>query len=1142
VVEALTADLAAQPAAGDARVRQALAEQVAAAPMAAAFWTLAARERAAGRHLESADALARGAAAWATSELTPSLQALADALRAEQPAPWPAPVPGRGKPRAAQITENAAPERALAESPGDPTALALVTLTQGNDPARLAAIYGAAADAVSDSEGARVWKLLAATWTARAGRADAAIEAAFVVHESEGAESWEPARALAQRLARGFADRAQRARAAIRLGAGGADLEAGDALRVAEAHEDLGDDAAAAAIYQRLAPGLAPRSLAADLARGRARLAATARAQGVDSTEGDSLGEARRRVRSFLAAAAAGRMGEVAVRIEREPPHQDLATAPGLYLGALLHEQLAAAGADAGAAADSTRLLAAAMAWRAAPRPDDRPGLLCAWRAAESSAADVDLPGADATPGAFVDGTALALIADRLLESDDALEAGNEGRRESPGDRGGDPRSSATLLVRAAERDVAAGDEASARARLRAALERDPSCLPALRTLRRMLVAGGSAAEAVSLCEREAEVLKGKEQRVRVLMLAADLAATTVAPTPAAVQADSGLTPLIDVSPPGAARAAAPLRRILAIDPGHLGAFERLRAILAAGGDHAALSPVLAARIAVATNPFEVAALRLARADLLAGPLQDAEGAKAELRAVLQKEPQHGKALARLADLQYEGGAFGEAAELYLKRALGERSPERLREIFLRIGRIHTRHQHDARRAADAYKRVLQLEADNREALLALAELLTEIGETRNAITVIERLVELLPEVDKRVPYLIRLGQLYEQAGDLRQAGARFRRAADDAPRNLVALGEMVRHFERTRDAPGRRALLDHALLLLRADLHAGKLDLEALRAMIYIMQWRGRATAAAAGAQLLAVVSTDPADRALADSAPPARARRLFALARPDVDERLFPPGLPSGVRNIFRIIGEPLAKAVSDLKRYELARADRVARGQGPRETIDPMAGEVALKELEVFVKPSRAAAEPAWLSVEPGDPPSLVLGASIVALGTAGVRFAGARALRLASTHLDIVLRGTPPQTGALVGGVLRQFINDYRHPDVPEALMTAGAATVARALSRRLRQEVMPFAIESAGALDLGALHEAVRDGANQVGLLASGSLPASLAVVLATAGRSLTLAQVGANPEALALLDFALSDAYDELGRELEGAG
>ncbi|HET6147344.1 MAG TPA: tetratricopeptide repeat protein [Polyangia bacterium] len=1143
VVEALESTLAAEPVTGDERVRVALADQVAAAPTASAFWTLAARERAAGRKAAAAEVLARGAEAWGASEIAPALKTLADDLRADRPATWPAPVPGRDKPRRVETAVEES-ESVLRAHPADPMALALVTLGRGGDAHHLAACFAAAAGALpAGSEGGRLWKLWAAAWLARAGDLDGALEAAFAVVDADGNASWPPARGLAQRLARGQSDPAARARALLRLAAAPGD--AGEALRVADAHESLGQVDAAQAIFRELSRGAG--STAADAARALSRLQAApptegsgvaggAGVAGAAATGGEAsserLSEARARVRAFLSAARTGQAVELAAKLEQAPPHQDEATAPALYLGALLCEQAASAGADAGAAADSTRLLAAAMAWRAAPRPSDRPGLLCAWRAATGSAGDDGVEGA---------GALLAQIADRLLEADDALDPGGEGADEATGERTGDPRSSATLLVRAAERAAAAGNHELAEQRLRAALERDGACLPALRALRRALCARGAAAEAASACEREAEVLKGKAERIRLLMLAADLAATAVAPARGATSGDSGLTPLVDVSPFRAARAAEPLRRILAadLDPGHLGAFERLRANLAASGDHAGLSPVLAARIAVATNPFEVAALRLARADLLSGPLGDAEGARAELRAVLQKEPQHGKALQRLADLQYEGGAYGEAAELYLKRALVERSPERLREIFLRIGRIYTRHQHDPKRAADAYKRVLQLEADNREALLALADLLIEIGETKNAIAVIERLVELVPEVDKRVPYLIRLGQLYEQAGDLRQAGARFRRAADDAPRNLAALGEMVRHFDRTRDVAGRRMLLDHALLVLRADLHAGKLDLDCLRAIAHVMQWRGRAAATAAGAQLLAALSPDPADRALAEGMAAPRARRLFALTRPDVDERLFPAGLPSGVRNIFRILGEPLAKHFGDLRRYEVSRADKVARGQGPREIIDPLAVEVGLKEIDVYVKPARVAAEPAWLAVEPGDPPALVLGASILALGAAGVRFAGGRAVRLASTHLDIVLRGTLPQTGALIGGVVRQFVTDYRHPEVPPDVMDVGVATASRALSRRLRQEVMPFAIESAGPLDLAALHAAARDGANQVGLLASGSLPSSLAVILATAGRSLTLAHVADSPEALALLDFALSDGYDELSRELE---
>src|SRR5205823_12421035 len=110
---------------------------------AAAFWTRAGRERAAGRRVEAADALARGASAWAGSELGGSLRALAEQLRAGEPAPWPRPVPGRLGARAGD-----GPDVVLADSPGEPAGLALLTLEHGKDGARLAQAYQAAAAAL----------------------------------------------------------------------------------------------------------------------------------------------------------------------------------------------------------------------------------------------------------------------------------------------------------------------------------------------------------------------------------------------------------------------------------------------------------------------------------------------------------------------------------------------------------------------------------------------------------------------------------------------------------------------------------------------------------------------------------------------------------------------------------------------------------------------------------------------------------------------------------------------------------------------------------------------------------------------------------------------------------------------------------
>jgi hypothetical protein len=124
------------------------------------------------------------------------------------------------------------------------------------------------------------------------------------------------------------------------------------------------------------------------------------------------------------------------------------------------------------------------------------------------------------------------------------------------------------------------------------------------------------------------------------------------------------------------------------------------------------------------------------------------------------------------------------------------------------------------------------------------------------------------------------------------------------------------------------------------------------------------------------------------------------------------------------------------------------------------------------------------------------------------------------------------------------VVRQFVPDYRHPEVGDELIEREAERLSKHLPRKLKQELMPFAIESAGAFDVGALHAAVRDGANAAGLLASGDLPVSLAVVLAVSGKqpslgAVTVAAVAAEPEALALLRFALSDDYDAMAHALE---
>jgi hypothetical protein len=1103
--------------------RAALQTAIEAAPGAAIFWSIAARDARAGRTGDAAATLAFGAEAWAGSRLgaplaeraaelaalaapgaaLPQLHGLAapgaaelerlltiartvvrDAPSADQHA-WltdQASVLTDLRTRAAwwlrraqALPPDSGDERpscldaALEKAPAHPVALALLLGDPAVSPVHAATALATAAAATERPALRYAAAQLAALADQRGAARDLAAELVTAVPAPAAVE-------LMIELARLAGGSVAAAGFVARLPPDAGDVA--QALRVSEALETLGESARAVSALERLTGG----PLDADARRAVARLEGRSPGEGLplelfaapDDEEAARAVEALARLRR---AAEQARAGDVVWALEHEPPAESAALPDTLFLAGLL----------AGPASPEGR--AAALFARAFEEGGSNGQLAWAMHAAETAPAP-------------------ALRARAL---------------ERAAERSGGGVGAASFLREAAAAHARAGAPQASMRCLAAAAAADPEHLPSLTALRRATAAAHDLGATIEACAWEARVLRDQAARVAGLLRAAELARFE-APAP------EGGAP---------ARAVALYREALEIEPANEAAFSGLRALLEGGGDHGALADALAARILVARNPFEITALRLARAELLAGPLGDRAGAKAELETILNKEPQHARALARLSDLEFEDGAFAAAGELYLRRALVERAPDVLRETLLRLGRIYTKHVPDAKRAIGAYARVLQTEAENHEALAALSDLYVETGDTKNALAVTEALVPREADPARKLAALVRCGQLHERAGELRQAGARFRKAADAAPRDLTAVTELARFLERARDPVGRRALLDHSVGLLRHDVERGRFDATTLRTLVPLLQARGRVRAAAAAAQVLAAVGDDPT-AVNTWAAPPPRGRRLAALARPELDERSFPPALLPGMRHIFRLVGPLLAKGQPDLARHGLAKNDRLPRGQAARDVADGVAVELGVSDVDVFVraaKPAGAALGP--VRVEPGDRAALIIGAEVLALGGHALRFAAARGLRLVATHLDLVLAGTPEQAGALLGGVIRQFVPEFRHAEVRDLLLEPEAERIAKLLPRKLKPEVMPFAIESAGAFSLEALHAAVRDGANAVGLLACGDLAASLAVVISGRTQTLSLAEVAGHPEALALLRFALSDDYDEMAEAME---
>ncbi len=1130
--------------------RAALQTAMESAPESLAFWIAAASDARSGRRSDAAAALDYGAEVWGSSPLAPALRAMAAVTHgASDPARVLAALalPGDGtlseagralgveavarlaeragdRPaleaalavaaeeandpgqrawvalRRASITQAAegeararALELAREASPAHPVALALSLAEPGVEPASAAAALARLAATPSDLQSLRrSAALAAASMLALAGDRPGALRQAVKLLTSSPNDP--EAHAAVARAAVGVGGPAG-AEALAALAVDSAERDQARALAIAEARIAAGRTDSAGEALRALGGG----RFAGDVRRAAIRIGAPGSAglpPGFLASAADGeAGDARRAIRAVVDAAGAGRWGELSEALAGHPPHEGAATSATLSFAALL---AAGHGMDAAGA----RLDAEAV--RAVGEADD-------------AGMAVPLP-----------------VLERVADSDAELATRRRAltlMTRHLGAAEADRRSAAAALAERARLEAGAGDGAAAAESWRAALALEPTFLGAARSLRLAVARAGELSAASAASETEAACLLVPAHRVRALMLAAALT--------------------LEVNPPERERALGLLRAALAVDPTHDGAFERMRALLGEQEDVAGLSSALAARIEVAQNPFEVTSLRLGRADLLAGKLGDRAAARAELEAVLRKQPEHARALERLSELLWGGEAWADAGEIYLRRAVVERDPATLRAIFLRLGEIYLGRVPDPKRAAAAFERVLSVDADNLEALRALSDLTVADGDWKRALPVVERLVAREPDAARRQKTRVRLGEVLMHTQDLRRAGLELRRAVEEAPRDIVAVSALAQLLDRARDQAGRRAVLDRAVGLLRRDLGgAAGPALETLRGLASLLELRERPHAALAAAQLVAALGAGAKDGVRAAARP---GRSLAALRRPEVDERSYASEVPPGIRQLLRQLGPMVRPSGQELAqrlaRHGVTRADRRTRGMAPRPLFDAVAAELGVGEFDLYLKTAPAAAGPIALRAEPGSPPALIIGAAIEELGPGALRFAAARALRLTATHLDALLALPEEEAGALLVGIIRQFVPDYRHAGVREERVAPEAARAERAIPRKLKPALMPFAVESAGPFDLPALYAATRDGANAIGLLAAADLPAALSVILGIGGAivtpapgggsGLSLAVIGASPEAMNLLRFAVSDDHDDLARELE---
>jgi tetratricopeptide (TPR) repeat protein len=265
---------------------------------------------------------------------------------------------------------------------------------------------------------------------------------------------------------------------------------------------------------------------------------------------------------------------------------------------------------------------------------------------------------------------------------------------------------------------------------------------------------------------------------------------------------------------------AAILRKIAVIADQRLGdaeeavtAYEALVALLPADRDtidalarlyarlerHQDLVRVLGRQLELADDPEQSVALAFKQADLLEEKLGDLEGAKLIFEHIISDHaPSDTDAHRRLKEIYLRRGEHRRACEIAERELFltPEDAVDRL-QLTLEVAELWRDKVKDDQRALLAYERVLELDADNPDALAALRRLYHRTGAFSKLVALGATLFASLAEDRERQVLLLELAQVYEvELREPENAFEWYRRAFDLYADDGTALAQMRRLAE----------------------------------------------------------------------------------------------------------------------------------------------------------------------------------------------------------------------------------------------------------------------------------------------------------------------------------------------------------
>lgn len=300
------------------------------------------------------------------------------------------------------------------------------------------------------------------------------------------------------------------------------------------------------------------------------------------------------------------------------------------------------------------------------------------------------------------------------------------------------------------------------------AIELDPKCLRAILALEEIYREEGRWAAYLDILHKKVEAVTSEEARRKAKLQIAETHEDRTGDTDTAI---------------------AVYKEVVESDPNNLVALKGLERLYAKVERWTELREVLEAQLEVVNTERERISLLMRLAAMWEEEFVKPDIAAERLEQVLEINPGHVEALTGLARLYRAARKWDQLVDTYERHI--DATPDKSEKIrlFKAQGGVLEANLDDLHRAIDAYLAVIDLDAEDVEALDALSKLYIKTEDYSAALDVLERLAPLVEAPADRVRLEARIGSLLEEhIGDRALAIDHYQKALDIDPKHLPSL------------------------------------------------------------------------------------------------------------------------------------------------------------------------------------------------------------------------------------------------------------------------------------------------------------------------------------------------------------------